>query len=98
MAFKEPQPRGGGQKAAGAQVKPEMMARQLRTEPVTAEEFLLESARQPIMAMPDHTPFQLRKAALEAALGLGLEPNHHGALFWDNLNTFEAYLRDGTKL
>ena len=62
-----------------------------------AEKMLLDQTRVPIMVVPDHTQFELRKTALEAALGLGLEPNHHAALFWDNLQTFEDYLRDGTK-
>lgn len=86
--FKEPQPRGGGQKPAAVQVPPQMMAPGSRPEaPIR---------NTPLMVIPDYSPFELRKAALEAACAIQGTSND-ATLFWRNLGAFEEYLRDGTK-
>lgn len=49
----------------------------------------------PLMVIPDYTPFQLRKAALEAACAV--QGSQSVKVFVSNLEAFEAYLKDGTK-
>jgi hypothetical protein len=61
-----------------------------------ARQRLEEWANTPLMVIPDYTQFEARKAALEAACALGIEPEHH-ELFWANVSAFEGYLKGGTK-
>ena len=100
--FKEPQPRKtpeGGTPIVPKGVFPPYarLGHEARWEstdpkPIPKE---WEPEQTPIMVLPDHSPFELRKAALEAACAL--QGNQPSSTFWDNIEAAENYLRDGTK-
>lgn len=103
--FKEPQPRkkaveDDAKKVIGGQWPPykrlgDEARWDARDEKAHAdlEEARQASAQTPIMVLPDHTQFELRKAALEAAS----RREAKGRGFWTNVRIFEDYLREGTK-
>ena len=86
-----PYERVGGEANWAAEVKPSMKD---QIEEQTAENFLLEQTRQPIMVLPEATSFEYRLAALQQAIA------------WNNgectapavvkvADVFEDYLRNG---
>lgn len=108
-AFKEPQPRKksvekDAEKVIGGQWPPYQRlgdearwdARNEKANADLAEARVWEPEQAPIMVVPDYSPFELRKAALEAACALYVGRNDFDS-FWPNIETFEDYLRDGTK-
>jgi hypothetical protein len=104
--FKEPQPRKNSaaddaKKVIGGVWPPYSRtgdeARWQEPKPAVSEKPVdeLASALTPLMALPDYSPFELRKAALEAACAV--QGNQPPATFWSNITTLEEYLKDGTK-
>jgi hypothetical protein len=92
--FKEPQPRKVSDAdliAGSPRVAAEKLAESMRSP---------ENAQTPLMVIPDHTQFQLRKAALEAACAWALTERGEATSAQTVIKAagvFEEYLRDGTK-
>lgn len=93
-----PYARQGGEATWQAPKVSEKTLEELAETP-DAEKRMKEWANQPqppLMVVPDFSPFELRKAALEGACAMQGSSND-ATLFWTNLGAFEEYLRDGTK-